>query len=83
MSSVGILAWKSALKDGVPLEVPDFRSERSRAKYAKDNASPFPSHAGKKGYTRLPASILGELKPTKEGLALARRVWKEIGYKGE
>lgn len=83
MSSVGILAWKSALKDGMPLEVPDFRNETKRAKYAKDNASPFPSHAGKKGYAPLPASIAGDLKPTKEGLALAKRVWKEIGYKGE
>ena len=27
MSSVGILAWKSALQDGIPVEVPDFRDE--------------------------------------------------------
>jgi len=30
MSSVGILAWKSALADGQPLEMPDFRKESSR-----------------------------------------------------
>ena len=27
MSSVGILAWKSALEDGRPFDVPDFRDE--------------------------------------------------------
>ena len=36
----------------------------------KNNASSLPSHAR-------------DLKPTREGLVLAKRVWKEIGYKGE
>jgi predicted dehydrogenase len=82
MSSVGILAWKSALEGGTPLAVPDFRDETSRARYEDDNASPFPSHA-RKGYKSLPASIVGDVKPTKEGLANAKRVWKEMGYKGK
>jgi hypothetical protein len=34
MSSVGILAWKSALEDGAPFEVPDFRKESSRNRFA-------------------------------------------------
>ncbi|MBI2297798.1 MAG: Gfo/Idh/MocA family oxidoreductase [Armatimonadetes bacterium] len=32
MSSAGILAWKSALEDGRPFEVPDFRDEAARAR---------------------------------------------------
>jgi len=28
-------------------------------------------------------SILGEVKPTEEGIAFARSVWKKIGYMGE
>jgi hypothetical protein len=81
MSSVGILAWKSALQNGAPLEMPDFRREASRRKYEKDNASPFPSQAGR-GFKTLPPSILGTPKPTKKGRALAAEVWKEIGYRG-
>jgi len=79
MSSVGILAWKSALEDGKPVDVPDFRKAASRKKYENDTSSPFPSHA-EQGYKRLPPSILGTPKPCKKGLANAQRVWKEIGY---
>ena len=79
MSSVGILAWKSALEDGKPLEVPDFKKESSRKKYENDTDSPFPSHA-KLGYKRLPPSILGVPEPSKMGMAKAKKVWKEIGY---
>jgi len=79
MSSVGILAWRSALKDGEPLEMPDFRKEASRGKYENDTYSPFPSHA-KRGYKRLPPSILGTPKPPKKGIALAKKVWEKIGY---
>ena len=82
MSSVGILAWKSALADGTPLDVPDFSKESSRKLYENDTASPFPSHA-RLGYEVLPPSILGTPKPSPRGIALARKVWKEIGYKGQ
>lgn len=82
MSSVGILAWKSALEDGKPVALPDFKKESSRKKYEHDNSSPFPSHA-KLGYSYLPPSILGKRKPSKKGLAAARRVWKKIGYRGK
>ena len=80
MSSVGILAWKSALKDGAPFEVPDFSVEASRKAYADDHWSPWPKDAGP---GQPPPSILGTPKPTRKGLANARRVWKEIGYKGK
>jgi predicted dehydrogenase len=78
MSSVGILAWRSALADGTPLAVPDFRAEASRAAYADDHWSPFPSAAGD-----APTSIHGTKDITPEALADARRVWDAIGYRGE
>ena len=80
MSSVGILAWKSALEEGRPLEVPDFRDEASRKSYADDHWSPWPEHAGP---GQPPPSILGMLEPGPEGIEHARQVWKEIGYTGE
>ncbi len=79
MSSVGILAWKSALEDGSPFEVPDFRSEAARAPYANDHWSPWPEHAGP---GQPPPSILGTPQPTAEGIASARQIWQEIGYHG-
>jgi predicted dehydrogenase len=80
MSSVGILAWKSALEDGCPVEVPDFRDEACRTRYEDDHWSPWPQHAGP---GQPPSSILGTLEPSPKGVELARQVWKEIGYVGE
>ena len=80
MSSVGILAWKSALQDGQPFDVPDFRSETRRKRYENDNWSPWPERA-RPGQP--PASILGRLKPAKKDLAFARKVWKSVGYTGK
>lgn len=80
LSSVGILAWKSALEDGKPFDVPNFRSERARRPHENDRWSPFPKDAAP---GQPPPSILGTPKPTREGLANARRVWKKAGYKGK
>ena len=77
MSSVGILGWKSALADGQPFEVPNFRRENSRNKYEYDRWSPWPKDAGP---GQPPASILGTRKPSKKVLALARKVWRETGH---
>ena len=72
MSIVGILAYRSALQDSNTLEVPDFRREAEREKYATDDWSPDPV----KRLTGHPRpSILGEIKPTGKGLAYARKVW--------
>lgn len=80
MSSVGILAWKSALADGAPVAVPDFTEETSRAAYADDHWSPWPEHAGPE---QPPPSILGTRTPSPEAFAFTREVWEEIGYHGE
>lgn len=78
MSSVGILAWKSALEDGKPFDVPDFSKESDRKKYEKDDASPFPDAQTK---NKLPPSILGFVQPKKENIEFAKKIWKKIGYK--
>lgn len=80
MSSVGILAWKSALEDGCPIDVPDFSDENSRKQYEDDHWSPWPEHAGP---GQPPPSILGHVEPSPQGIENARKVWKEIGYEGE
>ncbi len=80
MSSIGILAWKSALEDGKPYDVPDFSKESERKKYENDDASPFPDAQTSK---RLPSSILGFIKPKPEDIAFARKIWKKMGYKGK
>ncbi|HOS42317.1 MAG TPA: Gfo/Idh/MocA family oxidoreductase [Armatimonadota bacterium] len=80
MSSVGILAWKSALEDGAPFAMPDFRDDAARSAYEHDHWSPWPQHAGP---GQPPPSILGFIEPTAEGMAAARKVWAEIGYTGE
>ncbi|MCM8786207.1 MAG: Gfo/Idh/MocA family oxidoreductase [Candidatus Omnitrophica bacterium] len=80
LSSVGILAWKSALEDGKPYEVPDFTKEIERKKYEKDDASPFPD--ANTSY-KLPPSILGFVEVNPKDITFARKIWKKIGYKGD
>ncbi|MBQ4606194.1 MAG: Gfo/Idh/MocA family oxidoreductase [Clostridia bacterium] len=46
LSAAGILAWYSALEDGKPFDIPDFRDRAERAKYADDFRTPFPDENG-------------------------------------
>ena len=80
MTLVGIQGWRSCLANGAPFEVPDFRDESVRKNYQDDDWSPFPED--KKPGQPWP-SIKGEIKPSVEGIAYARKVWAEMGYKGE
>jgi hypothetical protein len=77
MSVVGPLAYRSALNDSNTVEVPNFRLKRVRDAYRHDDWSPNPM-------TRRPGdpwpSVLGNIKPSREALAYARRVWKRVGY---
>lgn len=41
MSSVAILAHRSALEGGMPYDIPDFHDEEQRKKYENDRLSPF------------------------------------------
>ena len=80
MSIAGVLAYKSALQKGVPIEVPDFRDETVRKQYENDDWSPDPER-------RRPGqpwpSILGEIKPSAQALAFAKEVWDGLGYHGD
>jgi hypothetical protein len=80
MSSVGILAWKSALMNGQPFAIPDFCDETSRRQVEDDHWSPWPENADPE--KPLP-SILGKFEPSAEALAFARRIWDAAGYRGE
>lgn len=80
MSSVGILAWKSALEEGRPFAVPDFRNDAALKSVENDHWSPWPADAGP---GQPPPSILGFLEPTAESLARAREIWTAQGYRGE
>jgi len=82
MSSVGILAWKSAMQDGAPFDVPDFSKESSRKAFENDHWSPFPAHADL-APDQPPPSILGIPKPSASAVAAARKIWKQQGFKGE
>ncbi len=80
MSCVGIQAYRSALADSTPMEVPDFRTEAAKRKYASDDWSPDPAdHRPGQPHP----SVLGDLEPTPQALAYARRVWRQGGYYGE
>ena len=80
MTLVGIQGWRSCHVNGAPVEIPDFRDESIRAEYENDDWSPFPED---RGAGQPWPSILGEFKPRPEAVAVARKVWKEMGYEGE
>ena len=80
MSIAGIQAWRSALNDSAPMEVPDFRRESVRRKFARDDWSPDPERR-KKGQP--PSSVLGAIEPADAAKKLARKVWAERGYPGD
>ena len=80
MSSVGILAWKSALEEGRPIDVPDFSDEGSRAAFDNDHWSPWPKDQAP---GQPPPSIHGFREIPKKVVTYARRAWKDIGYTGD
>ncbi len=77
MSIAGILAWRSALNDSAPIDLPDFRVESVRKQYENDHWSPDPAH---KAPGQPPSSIRGELEPSAEAKAFAKEVWANQGY---
>ena len=80
MSIAGIQAWRSAINDSDPVEIPDFRDEAVRKQYENDDWSPDPTRTTPH---RLPTNIGDEITPTPEGIAFARKVWAKEGYHGE
>jgi hypothetical protein len=78
MSIVGILAWRSALNDSEPLEVPDFRHEEARLKYENDHWTPDPARSNTPDMVA--PSALRPVVKSAEAKALAKKVWGEQGY---
>ena len=60
MSMVGIQAYRSALQDGAPMSVPDFREETDRLIHEDDHWSPDPADRGE---GQPWPSVLGNLEP--------------------
>jgi predicted dehydrogenase len=80
MSLIAPQAWRSCLNNGAPFEIPDFRDESVRQRYETDDFSPFPEDR-KPGQ---PVPYTGaEPIPNSEAIAYARKVWDEMGYRGE
>ncbi len=80
MSITGILAWRSALDDSAPLDVPDFRDEAVRKQYEHDHWSPDPTRENK---DRPGTSITGDIAPTEEARVFAKEIWAGKGYNGD
>lgn len=59
------------------MDIPDFLKKEDREKCANDDWSADPLK--RKEGSAWP-SVLGQIKPTAEGLAYAKKVWEEMGY---
>jgi predicted dehydrogenase len=76
-SIVGILAYRSALAGSNTVEVPDFRRREVRGAYRDDHWNPDPArHRAGDPWP----SVLGDVRPSEEGLAAARGEWAKLGY---
>ena len=60
MSATGIMAYKSALSEGIPFDVPDFRNSEIRKLYVNDRFAPFPDYDSGDGKT-LPSNAHQDL----------------------
>lgn len=72
MSSVGILAWRSALAAGDAVPVPDFRDPAARAAYAQDHWRPGPQAAAD---AKAPSSIRGPIAVPEAARRRAQAFW--------
>ena len=77
MTLCGIQGWRSALADGAPMAIPDFRKESVRKKYAKDHWTPDPA---KRGPGQPESSLLGRIKPPKKAIDFSKKIWAAQGY---
>ncbi len=71
MTAIGILGYRSALENGVPFEVPDFRDPAVREKYRNDDWNPDPARH-RKGMPY--PSVTGNVKISKKDLEIFRKL---------
>ena len=74
MSIIGILAYRSALQDCTPLDVPDFRDEAVRKRYENDDWTPDPA---KRKPGQPFSSVLGDIQPSEAAIKFDRLVREE------
>ena len=67
MSSVAILAHRSALDHGKSMEIPDFRQEEARKQYENDRLTPFYGTDGSE--PNFPCCSHPDYKPTEQQIA--------------
>ena len=77
MTNVGILAWFSANHDGAFLPIPDIASEEGQAQMLGNRLSPVKGVANAE---LMPPEMRVQTPFSPERAALAREVWKELGY---
>lgn len=75
MSSVGILAWRSALEAGRSVSVADFRDPAARREYADDHWHPGPQADPA---ARAPASIRAPIEIPAEARRRAEAFWQSL-----
>ncbi len=75
MASCAILGHRSILNGNIGYDIPDFRNEWDRKKYAMDNASPFPDATGRANF---PVSSQ-PYAPTEADYAQAMKDWQDTG----
>lgn len=77
MSNVGIIAWRSAHKNGAFLPVPDIRSGKAQEKLLSDHLSPFPDLSDA---VLMPPEMLTPRPFSPEVIKRARANWGKHGY---
>lgn len=68
MSSVAILAHRSMLDGGRPIDIPDMRSEEARSQYENDRLTPFYGTDGSE--PNIPCCSVTDYAPTEEQMEL-------------
>ena len=68
MSSVAILAHRSAMQGGVPYDIPDFKTDEARSEYENDRLTPFYGTDGSE--PDIPCCSNPDFRPTEEQLRL-------------
>ena len=68
MSSVAILAHRSAMQGGVPYDIPDFKTDEARSEYENDRLTPFYGTDGSE--PDIPCCSNPDFMPTEEQLRL-------------
>ena len=74
MSSVAILAHRSAMNGGMPYDIPDFKTEEARAQYENDRETPFYGENGQ--VPTIPCCSHPDFKPTEKQIELFNEVVK-------